>query len=112
MLAGLRVAREIGTSKAMTPWRGEEVLPGAAMEGAEQLRAFLRRGVGTYFHGVGTCRIGTDASAVTDTQLRVHGVDRLRVVDASVMPSIPAANTNATVLAIAERAADIMKRHD
>ena len=61
-----------------------------------------------YFHAVGTCRIGTGPTAVTDTDLRVHGVDGLRIADASVMPSLPSANTNATVLAIAEKAADLI----
>jgi choline dehydrogenase len=110
MLAGLRVARAVGTSPALAPWRTHEVFPGAAVETGDQLR---RSGsVGTYFHPVGTCKLGTGPDAVVDLQLRVHGVDGLRVVDASVMPSLPAANTNATVLAIAERAAAIITGHD
>jgi choline dehydrogenase len=112
MLAGLRLAREIGGSQAMAQWRQEEVLPGAAVTTADRQRDYLRRSVGTYWHPVGTCRIGTDPATVTDPQLRVHGIDGLRVADASVMPSIPAANTNATVLAIAERAADLIAGHD
>jgi choline dehydrogenase len=112
MLAGLRLAREIGQAQAMTAWRQEEVLPGAAVTTTDQLRNYLRRSVGTYNHPVGTCRIGTDPGAVTDPQLRVHGIDGLRVADASIMPSIPAANTNATVLAIAERAADLITDRD
>jgi choline dehydrogenase len=82
------------------------------VDDAEELRAFLRRSVGPYFHAVGTCRLGTDTGAVVDLQLRVRGIDGLRVADASVMPSIPGANTNATVLAIAERAAAIITGHD
>jgi choline dehydrogenase len=110
MLAGLRLARALGTSPALAPWRTHEVFPGAAVQTGEQLQ---RAGnVGTYFHPVGTCRLGTGPDAVVDLQLRVHGVDRLRVVDASVMPSLPAANTNATVLAIAERAAAIITGHE
>jgi choline dehydrogenase len=110
MLAGLRVAREVAGSKAMQPWRKDEVLPGAGIGDPGRLR---RSGsLGSYFHPVGTCKMGTDASAVTDLQLRVRGIDQLRVVDASVMPSLPGANTNATVLAIAERAADIIKRQN
>jgi choline dehydrogenase len=70
-----------------------------------ELRDYLRHDTGPYWHPVGTCRIGTDPAAVVDPQLRVHGIDGLRVADASVMPSVPGANTNATVLAIAERAA-------
>jgi choline dehydrogenase len=110
MLAGLRLARAVGTSRALAPWREHEVFPGAAVETGDELR---RSGsVGTYFHPVGTCKLGTGPDAVVDLQLRVHGVDGLRVVDASVMPSLPAANTNATVLAIAERAAAIITGHD
>jgi choline dehydrogenase len=112
MLAGLRLAREIGQTQAMAAWRQQEVLPGAAATTTDQLRDYLRRSAGTYNHPVGTCRIGTDPGAVTDPQLRVHGIDELRVADASVMPSIPAANTNATVLAIAERAADLIADRD
>ena len=110
MLAGLRLARAVGTSPALAPWREREVFPEAAVQTGDQLR---RSGsVGTYFHPVGTCKLGTGPDAVVDLQLRVHGVDGLRVVDASVMPSLPAANTNATVLAIAERAAAIITGHD
>jgi choline dehydrogenase len=108
MVAGLRLAREIGGAKALASWRQEEALPGAAVTTAGRQRDFLHRGTGAYWHPVGTCRIGTDPAAVTDPQLRVHGISGLRVADASVMPSIPAANTNATVLAIAERAADLI----
>jgi choline dehydrogenase len=112
MLAGFRLAREIGRAHAMAAWRQEEVLPGAAVTTADQLLDFIRRSIGTYNHAVGTCRIGTDPASVTDPQLRVHGIGGLRVADASVMPSIPAANTNATVLAIAERAADLIADRD
>ena len=75
-------------------------------------RGFLHRGVGTYWHPVGTCRMGTDAAAATDPQLRIRGIGGLRVADTSVMPSIPGANINATVLAIGERAADIIAADD
>jgi choline dehydrogenase len=110
MLAGLRLARAVGSSPALAPWRDHEVFPGAAVQTGDPLR---RSGsVGTYFHPVGTCKLGSGSDAVVDLQLRVHGVDGLRVVDASVMPSLPAANTNATVLAIAERAAAIITGHD
>ena len=108
MVAGLRMAREIGRADALAPWRRAEVLPGPAMQDEESLRAFLRTNLSTYFHYAGTCRIGEDDMAVVDTELRVHGVSRLRVADASVMPTIVSANTNATVYAIAERAATLI----
>jgi choline dehydrogenase-like flavoprotein len=107
--AGLRAAREIGRAAALDPWRGEEVLPGPDVNGDASLRAYLRRNLQTYSHPGGTCRIGTDGEAVVDTDLRVHGISGLRVADASVMPSAPSANTNATVYAIAERAADLIQ---
>jgi choline dehydrogenase-like flavoprotein len=108
MLTALGMAREIGRSPAFADWRDEEALPGPDVHDESELRDYLRRDADSYFHPVGTCRIGTDATAVVDPQLRVHGIDRLRVADASVMPSIPGANTNATVLAIAERAATLI----
>jgi choline dehydrogenase-like flavoprotein len=108
MATGLRIARAIGRASAFASWRGEEVLPGLDVDDDESVRAYLRRSLRTYSHQVGTCRIGMDAMAVVDTDLRVHGVSGLRVADASVMPSIVSANTNATVYGIAERAAELM----
>jgi choline dehydrogenase len=107
--AGLRAAREIGRAAALDQWRGEEVLPGHDVHDDGSLRAYLRRNLRTYAHPGGTCRIGTDADAVVDTELRVRGISGLRVADASVMPSAPSANTNATVYAIAERAAHLIQ---
>jgi choline dehydrogenase len=77
--------------------------------GSTEARAFLRRSLRAYYHYAGTCRIGVDDRAVVDPELRVHGVRGLRVADASVMPSVPTANPNATVYAIAERAADLLR---
>jgi choline dehydrogenase len=107
--AGLRAARDIGRAAALDPWRGEEVLPGPDVNDDASLRAYLRRNLRSYAHTGGTCRIGTDEEAVVDTDLRVHGISGLRVADASVMPSAPSANTNATVYAIAERAAALIQ---
>jgi choline dehydrogenase len=73
-----------------------------------RLREFIQRTVSSYYHPAGTCRMGTGPGAVTDPQLRVHGVAGLRVADASVMPVLPNAHPNATVLAIAERAAELI----
>jgi len=108
MLTALRVAREIGTSPAFSNWRAEEALPGPSKHDPDQLRNYLRRDTDPYNHPVGTCRIGTDPAAVVDPLLRVRGIDRLRVADASVMPAIPGANTHAAVLAIAERATTLI----
>ena len=109
MTAGLRMAREIGSAEALAPWRSADVLPGPGVTGDEQLRAYLRRNIRSYSHYAGTCALGTDAMAVVDTELRVHGIEGLRVADASVMPAPVSANTNATVYAIAERAADLIR---
>jgi choline dehydrogenase len=107
MLTALRVAREIGSSPAFDDWRDEEALPGPDLQDETELRDYLRRDTDPYYHTVGTCRIGTDPAAVVDPQLRVRGIDRLRVADASVIPTVPGANTHATVLAIAERASTL-----
>jgi choline dehydrogenase len=109
MITAHRMSREVIASRALDEWRGKELLPGPGAQTDEELRDYLNRSVGTYFHPVGTARMGTDPAAVVDTGLRVRGVDSLRVVDASVMPSAPAANPNATVLAIAERAAEMIR---
>jgi choline dehydrogenase len=110
MVAGLKIAREIGRAKALAPWRAEEVLPGPGADTDEALRHYAERTMESYFHPVGTCRMGTDAMSVVDPALRVHGISGLRIADASVMPSIVSGNTNATVYAIAERAATLVGR--
>lgn len=110
MVAGLRLAREVGGARAMAKWRGTEIHPGPSVHTETELRDFVRRTTISYSHPVGTCRMGTAPDSVTDPQLRVRGIEGLRVADASVMPSVPAANTNVTVLAIAERAADLIKQ--
>jgi choline dehydrogenase len=85
-----------------------ELYPGPEVRADAGLREFIRHTVGSYWHPVGTCRLGDHERAVVDVQLRVQGIDGLRVADASVMPAIPNAHPNATVLAIAERAADLI----
>jgi choline dehydrogenase len=108
LVVGLRLARELGGTEALAPWRTAESAPGVDVQDDDACRAYLRSTASTYFHPVGTCRIGTDELAVVDPELRVRSVEGLRVADASVMPSIVSAPTNATVLAIAERAAHFM----
>src|SRR6185295_5905649 len=110
-VAGLRLARRIVTgTEAMKKHEPEEFMPGPAYQSdAELLEAAGKVGT-TIFHPVGTCRMGrdTDPSAIVDTKFRVRGVDRLRVIDASVMPTITSGNTNSPTLMIAERAAGIV----
>ena len=108
MVSALRIAREIGQSSALDPWRAAEAAPGWAVEDDASLRAYVAGSLGSLNHPVGTCRIGMDDRAVVDTELRVRGITGLRVADASVMPSIVTGYPNATVYAIAERAAEII----
>lgn len=110
MVRAVRAARQLGESDALQAWRDAEVVPGRRATSDEDLAAYVRQSISTYFHPVGTCRMGTGPSAVTDVRLRVHGLERLRIADASVMPALPAANPNAAVVAVAERAADLILR--
>jgi choline dehydrogenase len=105
LAAGLRIARAAGASATFGAIRAAEVWPGPEVTSDAGLRDYIRRGVGSYYHPAGTCAIG----AVTDAGLRVHGVEGLRVADASVIPLIPNAHPNATVLAIAEKAAELIR---
>jgi choline dehydrogenase len=106
---GLRHARQLGNRASLKRWHEREALPGPEVQDDAAIHDYIRRGMLSYFHHVGTCRMGSDPSAVVDPRLRVNGIDGLRVADASVIPSIPSANTNATVLAIAERAASLIR---
>ncbi|MGW2938379.1 GMC oxidoreductase [Streptomyces sp. NPDC001156] len=87
----------------------KEALPGFEVHDASELRDYPRRDTDPCQHAAGTCRMGTDLAAVVDPQLRVHGLDGLRIADASVMPALPGANTDAAVHAIAERAAGLLR---
>jgi choline dehydrogenase len=108
MLEGLRIAEEIGAQPALAPYTSRLWDEPASSSEADR-RAYIRRQTYTFFHPVGTCRMGSDPDAVVDTDLRVRGVEGLRVVDASVMPSVTRGNTNAPTIAIAERAADLIR---
>ncbi len=105
---GLGMVRQAGARTVLSRFRLAEVWPGANVRTSTGLRGYIRRRVGSYYHPAGSCRMGTGPDAVVDLHLRVHGVTGLRVADASVMPVIPNAHPNATVLAIAERAADLI----
>lgn len=108
LMQGARMMERILESPALGPWRGRRLYPHDGSDRA--LEADIRARADTIYHPVGTCRMGQDDLAVTDPQLRVHGVDGLRVVDASVMPSLIGGNTNAPTIMIAERAADLIRR--
>lgn len=102
---GLRWARRLMASAALKPFRGEETTPGYAAESDADLLAYARTRGSTVYHAMGTCRMGVDQNAVVGPDLRLRGIEGLRVVDASVMPSMISANTNAATLMIAEKAA-------
>ncbi|MBM4795710.1 GMC family oxidoreductase N-terminal domain-containing protein [Streptomyces sioyaensis] len=110
MLYGIEVAREVTAAGPLRRWRAREVLPGDHVTGEAELRAFLARATGTYFHPVGSCAMGTGADAVVAPDLTVHGLTGLRVADASVMPTIVSVNTNPATIMIAEKAADLIRR--
>jgi choline dehydrogenase len=108
MVEGMRVAIEIARQPALAPYTTRPYYTPAS-DSEEDLRAHIRQQTFTLYHPVGTCRMGSDAEAVVDTELRVRGVEGLRVIDASVMPTVPRGNTNAPTIAIAERAADLIR---
>ncbi len=107
---GFDIARELGASEQMRPFVKREIAPGDACKTNEDIDAYIRESMITVHHPAGTCRMGdaTDGRSVVSPDLRVHGVDGLRVVDASVMPDLPNGNINAAVLMIAEMAADMI----
>jgi choline dehydrogenase len=110
VVAGIRLARRLAATRALAPYVAGEYLPGPEVSTDDELLAFARNKGATIFHPAGTCKMGpaADARAVVDAGLRVHGVDRLRVVDCSVMPTIVSGNTNAPVIMIAEKASDMI----
>ena len=111
MRRGLRMARELVASPRLKVFGGEEIAPGADKQSDAEIDAHIRATMGTVHHPVGTCKMGpdTDPGAVVDGELRaVRGVDGLRVVDASVMPDLIGGATNAPVIMMAEKAADMI----
>ena len=108
-VAGLRLVRRMLAAKPLDALLGRELGPGPEARSDEELAAYVRdRAAGTIFHPVGTCRMGADAAAVVDASLKVRGLDGLRVVDASIMPTLIGGNTNAPTIMIAEKAAAMM----
>jgi choline dehydrogenase len=108
MRDGIRLVRRILSQAPLTPFRGAEIAPGEATQSDDQIDDWVRGTAGTTFHPIGTCRMGADDGAVLDETLRVRGVDRLRVIDASVMPTMIGGNTSVPVMMIAEKAAAMM----
>jgi choline dehydrogenase len=116
LVKAIGMAREIAAAKPLSKALTSELAPGQDVRSDAELREWVRRNLSTIYHPVGTCAMGGDSrvaasklASVVDTELRVRGVERLRVVDASVMPTVPRGNTNAPTIAIAERAADLIQ---
>ena len=107
MIAAARFIRELTDASPLADIIEEELKPGAGIQSDEDLLADIRERAGTVFHPVSSCRMGPDPeTSVTDAELRVHGAQNLRVVDASVYPNVTSGNTNAPVIMVAEKAAD------
>jgi choline dehydrogenase len=111
LVAGVRIAREIAEHQPLAGVTAGEIMPGPDIKDDEQIREWVRGTSGTMFHPTGTCAMGGSEEAVCDAVLRVRGVEGLRVVDASVMPATPRGNTNAPTIAVAERAADLIREN-
>jgi len=109
IVEGVKFSRRLAQQEPLAKFRGDELHPGASIQSDEEIAEFVRAEAQTLYHPVGTCKMGDDAMAVADSQLRVRGIERLRVVDASVMPRIIAGNTNAPTIMIAEKAADMIR---
>ncbi|MCL6270384.1 choline dehydrogenase [Sansalvadorimonas sp. 2012CJ34-2] len=110
LVKGLKKLREIYAAKPLQKYAGEEVFPGSSVQSDTEIAEFIRQKAAHVYHPVGTCKMGRGYGSVVDYQLRVHGLERLRVVDASIMPTLVSGNTNAPVIAIAEKAADMIQK--
>jgi choline dehydrogenase len=108
-IGGLRAVRQLFAAPALAPHYVAEMLPGRDVQSDDELLDYLRNTGSTVFHATCTCKMGADAMAVVDDQLRVHGIDGLRVIDASVMPTVTSTNTNAPTIMIAEKGAAAIK---
>jgi choline dehydrogenase len=109
LLDGMKIGRRIVDNAAMDKYRSYEMNPGEAVQTDEEWLAFARGNGQTTYHVVGTCKMGQDPMAVVDDRLRVHGIAGLRVADAAIMPTMVSGNTNAAVIMIAEKAADMVR---
>ncbi len=109
LVAAIELCREIGDQDALDDWRGSELYPGRDVRSPAEIRDYVRQTAITYHHQAGTCKMGVDELAVVDPQLRVHGVQGLRVADASIMPQVTSGNTHAPTVMIGERAAELVR---
>jgi choline dehydrogenase len=110
IVAGIKLIRRILANPQMQPYIEEEFQPGLSVATDEQLLEYARRRGGTVYHPTSTCRMGSDPMAVVDAELRVHGIEGLRVADASIMPTVVSGNTNAAAIMIGEKLADMVRQ--
>ena len=108
LVDGIRIARKILAAPSFDDYRGAEINPGADAQEDDEILARCKQKLGLVYHPVGTCKMGHDEMAVVDDTLKVHGLEALRVVDASIMPTLISGNTNAPTMVIAEKAADLI----
>ena len=109
LVDGMKIGRRIINNAVLDKYRAFEMNPGDKVQTDDEWLDFARGNGQTTYHVIGTCKMGQDSQAVVDDQLRVHGITGLRVVDASIMPTVPSGNTNAGVIMIAEKGADMIK---
>jgi len=105
LVAGMRIARNVAKAPSLAKFVDHETNPGDAVQSDDEILDYCRSNGGTVYHPIGTCKMGSDPLAVVDERLRVHGVRKLRVVDASIMPTLVSGNTNAPTIMIAEKGA-------
>ena len=108
----IHIARKILSQESLKPYSGKEVGPGVEAQSEEQLNEYIKSKAETAYHPCGTLKMGIDKMAVVDENLKIHGMQNIRIVDAAVMPEIPSANLNAPTLMIAEKASDIITNTD
>ena len=110
MVDGFRIVRRIVESKPMDALRGEEFSPGPGVKTDDQILEFIRGNAHTAYHPIGTCRMGpAGPRTVVDEKLKVHGLEGLRIADASIFPTMPSGNTNAPCIMVGEKAADLLR---
>jgi len=108
MAKGFEIQREIFSAAAFDEYRQPEIFPGDDIISDEDIKQFIQNKSESIYHPVGTCKMGNDDEAVVDSQLKVHGMENLRVIDASIMPNLVSGNTNAPTIMIAEKISDVI----
>jgi choline dehydrogenase len=108
LLAAIRKGRELMATSPLREITGEEIAPGAQLQADDEILDWVKRTAETTYHPVGTCKMGNDALAVVNSELKVHGIDGLRIADASIMPTLTSGNTNAPCIMIGEKCSDMV----